>query len=194
MEQLTEADWVEFHQMVEAAGPSLFNEEPTSIVFRGGSEQYTIDFVRKPYFDALKIRDMLDKDPTLFGDSGFQTILPLAKSVEMHMRLLYMGAIPEDFQNTSFHLSKCCKAIISGHSEFNGMGDKKVIAKGVYWENVSPEDSRRRPLTTKAFQIYNAGNPYRHNRVQSWVEVRPKFVKILGRFEEFMQLFDKLVK
>ena len=79
MEVLTEADWLRFDEMVDSAEPWSFSEEPTSIVFRGESISYTIDFVRKPYVDSLKIRDMLEQDANLFADSGFQTILPFQK-------------------------------------------------------------------------------------------------------------------
>ena len=194
MEVLTEADWLRFDEMVDSAEPWSFSEEPTSIVFRGESISYTIDFVRKPYVDSLKIRDMLEQDANLFADSGFQTILPLAKSVEMHMRLLFLGGNPNDFQNTSFQLSKCCRAISSGKSEFAGMNKNQVLAKGEYWSRFSKSDRRRNRLVNLAYKIYDAGNPYRHNRVRTWTEVRPLFDKNLERFEEFMKLFDKLVK
>ena len=194
MEVLTEDDWLRFDEMVDSAEPWSFSEIPTSIVFRGESVSYTIDFVRKPYVDSLKIRDMLEQDGNLFADSGFQTILPLAKSVEMHMRLLFLGGNPDDFQNTSFQLSKCCRAISSGNSEFIGMNKNQVLAKGEYWSRFSKSDRRRNRLVNLAYKIYDAGNPYRHNRVRTWTEVRPLFDKNLERFEEFMKLFDKLVK
>ena len=194
MEILTEADWLRFAEMVDSAEPWSFSEEPISIVFRGESVLYTIDFVRKPYADALKIREMLDQDANIFSDSGFQTILPLAKSVEMHIRLLFLGGKPNDFQNNSFQLAKCCRAISSGDSEFIGMNKNKVSAKGEYWNRLSKSDRRLNHLVNLAFKIYDAGNPYRHNRVRKWKEVRPLFEKNLERFEEFTRLFDNLVK
>lgn len=194
MEVLTEADWLRFDEMVDSAEPWSFSEETTSIVFRGESVAYTIDFVRKPYVDSLKIRDMLEQDANLFADSGFQTILPLAKSVEMHMRLLFLGGSPNDFQNTSFQLSKCCRAISSGNSEFIGMNKNQVLAKGEYWSRFSKSDRRCNRLVHLAYKIYDAGNPYRHNRIRTWTEVRPLFDNNLEHFEEFMKLFDKLVK
>ena len=192
---LTEADWLRFDEMVDSAEPWSFSEEPTSIVFRGESVSYTIDYVRKPYVDSLKIRDMLEQDANLFADSGFQTILPLAKSVEMHIRLLFLGGRPSDFQNKSFHLSKCCLAIKRGKSEFIGMSGNQVSATGEFWSRFSKSDPRqRKQLVRLAFDIYGAVNSYRHNRVRPWLEVRPLFVKNLDLFEDFMQVFDELVK
>jgi hypothetical protein len=163
-------------------------------------ESITIDYVRKPYLDALKIQDMLDKDPSLFEDSGFHTLLQLSKSIELHVRLLYMGEKSNDFGNNSFHFSRCCAAIrsfIEGGietSDFKGFNDKTVVAKGHYFDKFSSKNGRRYRLLNSAQKIYTAGNPYRHNKVTSWVQVRPKFENILHEFEDFMTLFDELVK
>ena len=194
MEQLTETEWEKFHQMVEAVGPSSFFEDSSGIVFRGGTGPYTIDYVRKPYRDALKSQSLLDEDPEFFEDTGIHTIFLLAKSVEMHMRLFYLGGKKEDFENKSFTLSKCAQAVRNGEAQFNGFGGKKVEAKGAFWANFRPEDNRRHPLVNLAFQIYEAGNPYRHNMVRPWVEVSPKFNKIISKFEKFIEIFDQMVE
>ena len=194
MKYMTDAEWEEFHQMVEAVGPSSFFEDPSGIVFRGGTGPYTIDYVRKPYWDALKSQRLLDENPEFFEDTGIHTIFLLAKSVEMHMRLFYLGGKKEDFENKSFQLSKCAKAVQNGEAQFDGFGGKKVEAKGAFWANFRPEDERRRPLVNLAFKIYNAGNPYRHNMVSPWSDVSPKFKKIISHFEKFIKIFDEMVE
>jgi len=201
MDDLTEAEWEEFHQMVEAAGPSSFFRGPSSIVFRGGSEPITIDYVRKPYMDALKMQNMFNDDSDIFNDAGFHTVLQLSKCIEMHMRLLFLGDNSENFSNDAFYFSKCqftiqqvLKGNVEGHPSFVGFDKKTVAAKGKYWEQFSSRKNKKCwDLWRLAYEIYGAGNPYRHNRVNPWMEVRPIFEKTLQQFEEFMNIFDALV-
>ena len=67
------------------------------------------------------------------------------------MRLLFLGGNPNDFQNTSFQLSKCCRAISS--TELSGMNKNQVLAKGEYWSRFSID--RQSPVNL-AYKIYDS--------------------------------------
>jgi hypothetical protein len=89
MEVLSDAEWDDFDRFVETLGPLYVAEE--EIVFRGEDIPIDLEYVRKSADDARKAAELLENNPNLFSDTGLFTVLPIAKSVEMHLRLLYFG-------------------------------------------------------------------------------------------------------
>ena len=55
--------------------------------------------------------DAPQKHPDLFQDAGFMVILPFAKSVELHLRLLYLGSSENTFKNGNFTVKGALKSL-----------------------------------------------------------------------------------
>ena len=196
-------EWVEFEAMVEANGPSMISNSKEEIVFRGSEEKITIEYVRQPAEDAKSFAVIMKNDPSQFKDAGFHAILPFAKSIEMHIRLLFLGEAKDKFANNGFQLAKALKQMektIQG-AEKNiqpivGFQEKKFQAAGIRWDKFCTggmEDEKNKLVKT-SFRIYSKGNPYRHNKVKSWNEIEPEYQKVIQLYNKFIQLFDKIMK
>lgn len=202
MLDISEVQWLEFHEMVEVNGPSIISTQSDEIVFRGNDGSITLDYVRHPYEDAEAFVDILNNDPGKFKDAGFHTVLAIAKSLEMHIRLLFLGEEKRQFENNSFHLSKCLNAmrnIAEGKTQeitsVEGFQNKQFKPSGWRWENYcSGEKKKQIQLINMAFKIYKKGNPYRHNQVKCWSEVESMYEKTHNLFKEFIKIFDELMK
>ena len=102
MEVLSDSEWDDFDRFVETLGPLYVAEE--EIVFRGEDIPIDLEYVRKPAHDALKAAELLENDPNLFSDAGLYTVLPIAKSVEMHLDSYTLETKDQHFRtNTSRH-------------------------------------------------------------------------------------------
>ena len=202
MDLFTEEEWMEFAELVHSIG-ILYQPEAKKIRFRSHTALISRGYVMIPANDALKVAELLDENPELMEDSGLFTVLPIAKCVEMHLRLLYLGEDPSDFQNKQFRpsaaLSSICNWMGNQSSEppsHKGHDGKPILAKGKYFLSFTVsfrgnwEDVKR--FISLARKIYRNGNKYRHNQIQSWEEVRPIYVNQLELFNEFKGLFDKL--
>ena len=201
MTQIPQEDWLEFEAMVESNGPSINPSLNHEFVFRGSDEKITLEYVRAPFEDSVLVSELLEKDPNKFKDAGFHTILPVAKSLEMHIRLLALGSNKEQFENSDFHLSKCLNSIqkmVDGKIEisdkFEGFNKKNVPFSGDFFNNfMNRESGESRRMIKKALFIYVQGNPYRHNKVKSWTEIKSEFKNIRKVFNQFTKLFNELV-
>ena len=201
MNLFTEEEWIEFAELVDSLGTLYTPEE--EITFRGESSSITRDYVMASANDAHKAAKMLNENPELFEDAGLFTVLPIAKSVEMHLRLLYLGENPTDFQNSkfrpSFALNSVCEWMGKQGSEppsHKGTDGKAIPARGDYflrftvsfrgnWDNV-------KRFIRLARNIYKCGNKYRHNQIRNWGVVKPIYENQVELFNEFCDLFDKL--
>jgi len=200
MTEFTQEDWLEFEAMVEANGPSTISSSTNDIMFRGSDEKITLEYVRAPFEDSIIFAELLEKDPEQFKDAGFHTILPIAKSLEMHIRLLALGSEKERFENPDFHLSRCLKMMqkmrkdeIGTSENFEGF-NKSVPFSGEHLTNFMLQDPKQcSRMIKKAFMIYGQGNPYRHNQVKSWTEIKSEYKEIRKAFKQFSKIFGELV-
>ena len=108
---LTEEEWALFDTYCQTLNFGASEEE--EIVFRGG-KTYSLEYVRKPAEDARRLASELENDPQKYNDAGFLTILPFAKSVELHWRVLYLGTSESAIRNSSFKLSPALRSIGKG--------------------------------------------------------------------------------
>ena len=203
MEFLSESDWIEFNELVESIGPLILIED--EIVFRGGGESITRDYVLKPVSDSRRIARMLESEPEMFHDAGFMTILPFAKSVEMHIRLLYLGENEASFRNRSFQLARCIESIkdwvkggtddLPSHTGFHKkvvQADGHLITRFMVKRRNRWKDMFR--MLNLAHQIYGNGNSFRHNQIRDWNVVKANYHSQESLFEEFTSLFDELTR
>ena len=202
MSEFSESDWVEFGELVENLG-TLYHES-SQLIFRGTSKPVDRSTVMAPFNDANTISNLLKANPTLLTDAGFHTILPVAKSVEMHVRLLYFGSVYSRF-NQSLSVYKALKSIdewIKGNTDGNPMHEGKpgteVEAGGEFFEqfkiNVQAKREQWDDLLKHGQSVYKSGNKYRHNQVKTWEEVEKNYVKQVKSFKAFKELFDDLTK
>jgi hypothetical protein len=202
MLDISESQWLEFHAMVEANGPSIISNEISAMVFRGSDDSITLEYVRAPYSDALTFVEILENKPEKFQDAGFHTVLALAKSLEMHVRLLFLGETKKQFENEAFQLSSCLRImqkVVDGKEQtsvsITGFQSKEFKGAGWRWEKFCSIDSQKRTkFINDAFWIYRQGNPYRHNQVTSWSEVKPVYKETQKSFKRFIKLFDELME
>ena len=203
MEMLSDAEWDDFDRFVETLGPLYVAEE--EIVFRGEATPITIEYVRSPSLDARKIAGVLEKKPDMFEDAGFLTILPFAKSIEMHLRLLYFGTEREAFGNNQFKSSAALSSIakwMNSEQEQNpshkGIQGKPIEADGEFFQRFQENHRQVRgkvwQLIKIARKVYEKGHEYRHNQIQDWSEIRPLYIEQSALFEEFCGLFDRLTR
>ncbi|MDA8638573.1 hypothetical protein N9L22_02235 [Candidatus Poseidonia alphae] len=204
MEGFSDAEWDDFDRFVESLGPLYAAEE--EIVFRGEDIPIDLQYVRTPAHDARKAAELLENDPNLFSDAGLYTVLPIAKSVEMHLRLLYFGYDRVDFSSEFFKPSAAFKSVINwSKSDLNGklchtgMNKKLVEAKGEVFEQFANNISQGRKMKNKVWYlinmaraIYECGHKYRHNEIKDWNSVKPIFLEQSSSFDEFCIFFDKL--
>ena len=203
MQSIDLDEWVEFEAMVEANGPSMILDSKEEIVFRGSEEKRTLEYVRQPAKDAKAFAEIMKNNPSQFKDAGFHAILPLAKSIEMHIRLLFLGEDKDKFASNGFQLAKALKQmekIIQGAEKniqpITGFQEKKFQAAGTRWEKFCTDgmkDEKQRLIKT-SFNIYKKGNPYRHNKVKSWNEIEPEYQKVIKLYNKFIGLFDKIME
>ena len=204
---LTEEEWALFETYCRTLDFGASEEE--EVVFRGG-KTYSLEYVRKPATDARVSATLLEKHPDLYQDAGFQVILPFAKSVELHLRLLYLGSSESTFKNGSFtvkgalnSLEDCLEtgdfeslshsgfkkgSIVSAHGSFK----QTLIAKHVEDSNSLNQVIRR--LIRLSFRLYTKGNKYRHNAVKPWAELSEEYQQASQLFAEFEKAFNKLSK
>lgn len=203
MEVLSDAEWDDFDRFVETLGPLYVAEE--EIVFRGEATQITVEYVRSPSLDAKKIAGVLGKKPDMFEDAGFLTILPYAKSIEMHLRLLYFGTEREAFGNNQFKSSAALSSLakwMNSEQEQNpshkGIQGKSIEAGGEFFRRFRENHRQVRgkvwQLIKIARNVYEKGHQYRHNQIQDWSTIRPLYIEQSTLFEEFCELFDRLTR
>ena len=166
MSEFSESDWVEFGELVENLG-TLYHES-SQLIFRGTSKQVDKATVMVPFNDANTISNLLKANPTLLTDAGFHTILPVAKSVEMHVRLLYFGSDYSHF-NQSLSVHKALKSIDEwvrgtkdGNPKHHGKPGTEVEASGEFFEqfkiNVQTKRNQWNALLKHGQSVYQSGN------------------------------------
>lgn len=204
MEGLSDADWNDFDRFVESLGPLFVAED--EIIFRGEDAPIDVSYVRSPANDAKKAAELLETDSNLFSDAGLYTVLPIAKSVEMHLRLLYFGNKRAAFSNKQFKPSAASNSILTwsnsnleGKLCHKGMNGNIVEASGDVFKrfaaNINQSKKMRKKvwnLISLARKIYQCGHKYRHNDIKDWESVKPIHEKQSSLFDEFCEFFDKL--
>lgn len=204
MEVLSDAEWDDFDRFVETLGPLYVAEE--EIVFRGEDIPIDLEYVRKSADDARKAAALLENDPNLFSDAGLFTVLPIAKSVEMHLRLLYFGKKRLAFSDKQFKASAASNSIIEwsksnfeGELNHKGMNGKTVQAIGEVFQQVAANVTKSKKLKKKiwkliylARKLYECGHKYRHNDIKGWEDVKSIYEEQASLFDEFCEVFDKL--
>lgn len=204
MEVLSDAEWDDFDRFVETLGPLYAAEE--EIVFRGEDIPIDLEYVRKSAGDARKAAELLENDPSFFSDAGLYTVLPIAKSVEMHLRFLYFGKQRSAFSNKQFKASAASKSILEwsksnfkGELSHKGMNGKTVQAIGDVFQQFAANITKiKEPgymlwkLIKLARKLYDCGHKYRHNDVKGWEYVKTIYEEQTSLFDEFCEVFDKL--
>lgn len=204
MEVLSDAEWGDFDRFVETLGPLYVAEE--EIVFRGEDIPIDLEYVRKPAHDALKAAELLENDPSLFSDAGLYTVLPIAKSVEMHLRFLYFGKKRSAFSNKQFKASAASNSILEwsksnfeGELNHKGMNGKTVQAIGDVFQQYAANMTKiKNPkykvwrLITLARKLYECGHKYRHNDIKGWEDMKTIYQEQASFYDEFCEFFDEL--
>ena len=203
MEVLSDAEWDDFDRFVETLGPLYVAEE--EIVFRGEDIPIDLEYVRKSANDARKAAELLENDPNLFTDAGLFTVLPIAKSVEMHLRLLYFGKKRSAFSNKQFKASAASNSIIEwsksnfeGELNHKGMNGKTVQAiddvPTICCKCNQKQETEKKiwNLINLARKLYECGHKYRHNDIKGWEDVKSIYEEQASLFDEFCEVFDKL--
>ena len=204
MEVLSDAEWDDFDRFVETLGPLYAAEE--EIIFRGEDIPIDLEYVRKSAVDARKAAELLENDSSLFSDAGLYTVLPIAKSVEMHLRFLYFGKNRTAFSNKQFKASAASNSILEwsksnfeGELNHKGMNGKTVQAIGDVFQQFAANISKiRKPkkkvwkLIKLARKLYECGHKYRHNDIKGWEDVKTIYKEQTSLFDEFCEVFDKL--
>lgn len=207
MSGMTEEDWVSFHALVDDIGHLVGSWDGGTVVFRSGSEPITIEDVRRPYRDAVKMAKMLDDDPEFIEDTGFHTVLPLAKSLEMHLRLVFMGDEPSRFHHKGFHATRCLrtmKELVEGYQtnppSFNAayLDGEVITAQGEYWNlfSIAAMNGTSNDFWgfwKRSHGVYLGGHEFRHSKVTRWDEVKSVYLETLQSFEVIMGQFDRLI-
>ena len=135
---LTEEEWTLFETYCRTLDFGASEEE--EVAFRGG-KTYSLEYVRKPATDARVSATLLKKHPDLFQDAGFMVILPIAKSVELHLRLLYLGSSENTFKNGNFTVKGALKSLeVCGEWDFESLSHPG-FKKGMLYPHM--EDSSR---------------------------------------------------
>ena len=204
VEVLSDVEWDDFDRFVETLGPLYVVEE--EIVFRGEDIPIDLEYVRKSAHDARKAAELLENNPNFFSDAGLYTVLPIAKSVEMHLRLLYLGSKKTAFSNKQFKASAASKSIIEwsksnfeGEPNHKGMNGKTVQATGDVFQQFAANVTQSKKLKNKVWhlislarKLYECGHKYRHNDIKGWEDVKTIHEKQASLFDEFCEVFDKL--
>ena len=204
---LTEDEWSLFETYCRTLDFGASEEE--EVVFRGG-KTYSLEYVGKPADDARVSAKLLGENPDLFQDAGFLVILPFAKSVELHLRLLYLGSSENTFKNGNFTVKGALKSLEvcleSGDFEslsHSGFKEGSVVsAHGSFKQTLvakhleNPRSLKRviRQMIHLSFKLYGKGNKYRHNAVKPWAEVSEEYQQASQLFAEFEEAFSKLSK
>ena len=172
MEVLSDAEWDDFDRFVETLGPLYVAEE--EIVFRGEDIPIDLEYVRKSANDARKAAELLENDPNLFTDAGLFTVLPIAKSVEMHLRLLYFGKKRSAFSNKQFKASAASNSIIEwsksnfeGELNHKGMNGKTVQAIGDVFQQFAANVNQKQETEKKDLEPYQS----RTKTVRVWAQI-----------------------
>lgn len=204
---LTEDEWALFETYCRTLDFGASEEE--EVAFRGG-KTYSLEYVRKPATDARVSATLMKKHPELYQDAGFQVILPFAKSVELHLRLLYLGGAQSMFNNSNFTVKgalismKDCLA--SGNFEslsHSGFKKESLVSANKSLKQTLAEKHAENPGSLKrlitqlnrlGFDLYTMGHRYRHNAVKPWAEVSDEYQKASQLFAQFEKAFSKLSK
>ena len=201
---LTEEEWALFETYCRTLDFGVSEEE--EVVFRGG-KTYSLEYARKPAIDAQVLASELEKNPQKYNDAGFLTILPFAKSVELHWRMLYLGTSETAMLNSSFRLSPALRSIEKSlkTGSFDGLrhqgfNNKEVHATdglrgrlaSMYNTDQAEIDSVCKKLFRISYTIYHAGNKFRHNEIKPWAEIANEFRKLSKEFTKFEKEFATL--
>lgn len=207
MDLFTEEDWMEFAELVNSLG-ILFRPEE-EVVFRGSPSAINRDYVLAPANDADTVAKLLENEPSLFLDAGMKTVLSVSKSVEMHLRLIYLGTDKEKFGDSDFNASAALNSIakwIDGKGPDTPIlkvkkGEKnyrEIQAGGEYFLRFILNYQRMRKEVWRFIKIsrelYGCGHQYRHNEIRDWSTIKPIYEKQVVLFNEFCDLFDKLTR
>lgn len=202
---LTEEEWALFDTYCRTLDFGASEEE--EVVFRGG-KTYSLEYVRKPVEDAKVLASELKENPQKYNDAGFLTILPFAKSIELHWRMLYLGTSEAAFINPDFQLSAALRGIQKSlkagsfidlsHEGFNkntevcAIDDFRNRLALLYKEDPEATKTVCDRLIRISFRIYRQGNRFRHNEIKPWPDIDRDFRNLLKEFTKFEELFSTL--
>jgi hypothetical protein len=117
--------------------------------------------------------------------------------------LLFLGDENKNFANNGFQLAKALnemEKIISGKGQHTepiiGFQEKKFQATGILWDKFCTDGMKneKRRLINTSRKIYKKGNPYRHNKVKSWNDIKTQYQSVIESFDKFIELFDEITE
>ena len=142
----------------------------------------------------------------MFQDPAMYTILPAAKTVEMHWRRIYLH--PDDFESRHFSVPRVIK-ILSGFLEGqecteycyeSGISpNPRVCGNGPVWKSFTSNSKTEKghaslkqllESTEKAFFV---SHEYRHHTISPWEEIQPIFQKIERHMDTFFASLSTLL-
>lgn len=138
----------------------------------------------------------------VFEDPAMYTILPAAKSVEMHWRRIFLH--PDDFKSRHFSVPKVMKILRKIFKELestdwcyeSGIAPfPRVCANGPVWgtfgNNIRTSSGHEslRQLLESTEKIFYVSHEYRHCTISPWEEIEPIYQKIANHMQIF---FDSL--
>ena len=141
-----------------------------------------------------------------FEDPAMYTILPAAKTVEMHWRRVFLD--PNDFKTRHFSIPRVMKLLRRDIKELrttNWCYDSgispfpRVCAAGPVWESfwkniaTSPGHGNLGKVLESTEKIFYVSHEYRHCTVSPWEEIEPIYKKIATHMGSFLDSLSSLL-
>ena len=154
---------------------------------------------------VVKLLD--DGRPGNIHDPSMFTLLPAAKTVEMHWRRLFLH--PDDFHSRHFSIPRTMTAISKKYIKMNKDSSMcyksgidpfpNVCPSGPVWEFFAVkliEKSRVDDLMnffdlTK--KIWFPLHEFRHSKIVEWGEIKPVYAELSNRMDDFLLLLNNLL-
>ena len=148
-----------------------------------------------------------DGRPGIIHDPSMFTLLPAAKTIEMHWRRLFLH--PDDFHSRHFSIPRTMTAISKKYikmSEESSMCYKSgidpfpnVCPSGPVWEFFAAsliEKSRvddLKKLFDLTKKIWFPLHEFRHSKILEWDEIKPVYAELSNRMDDFLLLLNNLL-
>ena len=174
-----------------------------------GPENSVVSFSHCSYswFQIPEFLDILrERGEGAFEDPAMYTILPAAKTVEMHWRRVFLD--PNDFKTRHFSIPRVMKLLRRDIKELrttNWCYDSgispfpRVCAAGPVWESfwkniaTSSGHGNLGKVLESTEKIFYVSHEYRHCTVSPWEEIEPIYKKIATHMGSFLDSLSSLL-
>lgn len=142
----------------------------------------------------------------VFQDPAMYTILPAAKTVEMHWRRIYLH--PDDFESRHFSVPRVMKILrgfLEGqeYTEYcyeSGISpNPRVCGNGPVWKSFTSNSKTEKghaslkQLLDSTEKVFFVSHEYRHHTISPWEEIQPIFQKIERHMDTFFASLSTLL-